>query len=216
MIKLFLDFDGVLINSNEVKKTALLQVSNRVVGEPWGQRLVYYHAHHPGLSRFDLFAWLVKQLGHPDPDLQNLLLAELQIELEGRISSCERISRLRSLLPAKKYLPFIVSAAPQTDLEHLIREFKWAGIFQDRVFGSPATKREILTYLTTTSSESRQIFVGDSRSDLDVALECGVEFAYVSGWSSWVPDLEARSYFSFSGKTLVDIVKAIGLCQPVI
>ena len=213
MIQLFLDFDGVLINSNEVKKTALLQVSNRLVGEPWGQRLVAYHEHHPGLSRFDLFAWLVKQLERPDPELHNRLLAELQIELEGRMSRCQRISRLRSLLPPKMYLPFVVSAAPQTDLEHLIREFRWADIFQDRVFGSPASKREILTYLTETLTESRQIFVGDSRSDFDVAMEFGVEFAYVSGWSSWVPDLEARSHFSLYGQTLAEIVKAIGLSQ---
>ena len=216
MIKLFLDFYGVLINSNGVKKTALLQVSNRVVGEPWGQRLVSYHVNHPGLSRFDLFAWLVKQLESPDPDLHNQLLAELDFELEGRISGCERIPRLRSLLPPEKYLPFIVSAAPKTDLEHFMREFKWTGIFQDRVFGSPSTKREILANLTTISTESRQVFAGDSRSDFDVAMACGVEFAYVSAWSSWLPDLEAQSHFSFSGQTLVEVVKAIELSQPLI
>ena len=174
------DFDGTLVESNEIKRRTFYEVTKNLV---------------------DADIVLDKILSSPDSgdryDIFDTLIIELKLDREVFVSAsklsdsytkiCEyEISRAPEINGAVKTLKklrslgisvFISSATPEVTLQKIISMRGWGNIV-DNVLGSPDSKLDHLQRILTENkySISEVIYVGDSEIDREVALLVGCKF----------------------------------------
>jgi len=201
MIKvLILDFDGVVLESVEVKTEAfrkLFSFSPEHVDE-----IVSFHIRNGGMSRFDKFRHIYKNiLKKPlsDDEFERLVFEFSGLVKQGVIDS-RSVAGADTLLSALlgKIPVYIVSATPEDEINGIVKE-KNLGIYFEGVYGSPAKKADLIRTIIGLENTIPEdvLFVGDAINDLNAAIETEVRF--VGRISSSVPD-------EFSGRDGVDAV----------
>lgn len=60
--KIAFDFDGVLVDSNEIKRDCFLKVAS-LYGEPIREQFNRYCENHPSETRFEKMCWLSRTIG---------------------------------------------------------------------------------------------------------------------------------------------------------
>jgi phosphoglycolate phosphatase-like HAD superfamily hydrolase len=173
------DFDGVIIESNDLKTRAFEAV---FAGFPEhaGAMMAYHHAHVSD-SRFAKFRHFVTAcLGRPEDDpLVDQLAVAFSAEMLRQIDSCPLVPGALSLLVrAHAALPvFLASVTPQDELDMILKRRGLAEYFT-RVYGCPPwSKIAAVTDIVSAFGGSEGVlFIGDSAGDQRAALEAGVEF----------------------------------------
>ncbi|MGC8120899.1 HAD family hydrolase [Marinobacter sp. VGCF2001] len=201
------DCDGVILDSNRIKTDAFFRAAEPY-GSKYAQQLVDYHVNNGGVSRYIKFQrFLTHILGQESPDQEGLnhLLSDYAGFVEQGLLSCAvapGIERLRNLTEGAKWL--IVSGGDQEELRSVFRKRGLDHLFDGGIFGSPATKDEILSRLQTGDvMQQPAVFVGDSRYDIEAAKRAGLDFIFVRNWS--------ESTFDFKDADLkLDSIAAIG------
>ncbi|MDD1669674.1 MAG: HAD-IA family hydrolase [Methanomicrobiales archaeon] len=176
---LLLDFDGVILESVEVKTRAFRELFSfrpDHVGE-----IVAYHMRNTGVSRFDKFRHIYREiLKEPLTDERFTWLSDRYADLvvDGVVASPfvrgaeEFLGRFSGKIPL-----FVVSASPQLELESIILRRGLAPRFR-KVYGAPMKKvdaiREIMA--VTGSAPGEVLFVGDAVNDLHAARAAGIRF----------------------------------------
>jgi phosphoglycolate phosphatase-like HAD superfamily hydrolase len=178
---IFWDFDGVLMNSNEIrdigfelvlKEYPLLAV----------QKLLQYHRDNGGLSRYVKFRYFFEQI-------LNQEVTELQIETLASSFSKIMVEKLinpdllinDSIEFVKRnyclYDMYIVSGSDQAELRFLCEKLEIHHYFKG-IFGSPMPKNEIVKMLIDklTKEKSKCILIGDSINDLEAAEKNEIDF----------------------------------------
>jgi len=176
---LILDFDGVILESNDLKTQAFEAVFARFP-EHAGAMMAYHRA-HVSESRFAKFRHLVtERLGRPEDDpLVDELGVAFSAEMLRQIGLCPLVPGALALLThASERLPvFLASVTPQVELEAILQQRGLATYFT-RVYGCPPwTKtRAIADILAGLGGSNQVMFIGDSAGDQRAAAETGVEF----------------------------------------
>jgi phosphoglycolate phosphatase-like HAD superfamily hydrolase len=174
------DFDGVILESAEVKTEAFVALF-AAHGEAIAAKVLAHHLANLGISRFVKFDWIYRNL------LGRELGADERRELGERFSAlalervlaCPFVPGAREALDALgAELPlFVASGTPQDELEQVVARRGLAACFRE-VWGSPAEKPAILRDLLRRHhlAPERLLFVGDGESDHQAALAVGVHF----------------------------------------
>ena len=180
MIKaVIFDFDGVLVESAEIKTEAFGQLFYSFPDKV--HEIVEYHKRNMGISRYVKFRYfyeniLGKELSHDE-----------EIELGERFSQIVLDKILKAPFVAgtldfldkyyKKIPLFIASGTPDDELQYIIRKQGIPQYFEE-IHGTPRKKPEIIMDILSRYSwnASEAIFVGDAESDLKAARETGVRF----------------------------------------
>jgi len=176
---LILDFDGVVLESVEVKTRAfheLFSFSPDHVDE-----IVDYHKNNTGVSRFDKFRYIYREiLKEPLPDEQFVWLSEQYADLvvDGVIASPfvpggeVFLERYSTKVPL-----FVVSASPQEELVSILRRRGLSSHFR-KVYGAPTRKEQAIREIMaeTGSAPARTLFIGDALNDLKAAMDSGIRF----------------------------------------
>jgi phosphoglycolate phosphatase-like HAD superfamily hydrolase len=182
------DFDGTLIESNEIKRRTFYEVTKNLV---------------------DADILLDKILSYPDSgdryDIFDTLIIELKLVREVFVSAsklsdsytkiCEyEISRAPEIKGAVKTIKelrslgvkiFISSATPEITLQKIIDMRGWKDMI-NMALGSPDSKIDHLQTILTKNkySISEVVYVGDSEVDRDAALLVGCRFVGIGkDWS---------------------------------
>ena len=182
------DFDGTLIESNEIKRRAFYEVTKNLV---------------------DAGILLDKILSSPDSgdryDIFDTLIIGLKLDREVFVSAsklsdsytkiCEyEISRAPEIKGAVKTIKelrslgvkiFISSATPEITLQKIIDMRGWKDMI-NMALGSPDSKIDHLQTILTKNkySISEVVYVGDSEIDRDAALLVGCRFVGIGkDWS---------------------------------
>jgi phosphoglycolate phosphatase-like HAD superfamily hydrolase len=182
------DFDGTLIESNEIKRRTFYEVTKNLV---------------------DADILLDKILSYPDSgdryDIFDTLIIELKLDREVFVSAsklsdsytkiCEyEISRAPEIKGAVKTIKelrslgvkiFISSATPEITLQKIIDMRGWKDMI-NMALGSPDSKIDHLQTILTKNkySISEVVYVGDSEVDRDAALLVGCRFVGIGkDWS---------------------------------
>jgi len=173
------DFDGVLVDSLDIKGKAFVKLFEDF-GEEVQMRVLDYHVKHGGVSRDEKIKYFYQEfLKTP---LTNERLRELCDEFSGlvvkEVISAKEIPGAEEFLrTCGKYRCFVVSATPQPEMVSIIKERGWDAYF-DGVFGSPASKvdniRLILKEWNLRPYEC--LYLGDSESDYDAAKALQIKF----------------------------------------
>jgi HAD superfamily hydrolase (TIGR01509 family) len=178
------DFDGVILDSVEVKTRAFAKLT-----EPFGEEamhhMVRYHRENGGLSRFVKFEWffqnvLQKKLSSAESEEWGrkfeFLVFEGVLKSEFIPGALEFLQEFHSSLPL-----FVASGTPEKELNAIIIQRNLNSFFRETA-GSPRTKEEIVNGLLKKYSlyPSEVVFVGDAMSDYKAALACGLHFLGVA------------------------------------
>ena len=177
----FFDFDGVILDSVDVKTRAFAELF-RPYGEEIERKVVEYHLNNGGISRYDKFRYYYEQLlGEriDDPKLTELgeIFSSLALGkvmkapfIDGAIETLRQLKT--SNIPA-----FVVSGTPEDEVKHIVKERK-LDIYFKEVHGSPRKKEIIVRDICDRFGfeNSRCLFIGDAMTDYRAAKDAGVPF----------------------------------------
>ncbi len=183
---IILDFDGVIVESNDIKTRAFAQVFSRFPEH--ADAMMAYHEAHVSASRFDKFRHLVTdRLGRPaDDPLMDELADAFSEETRKQVIACPMVAGAADFLDtvSARVPVYLASVTPQADLDASLAARGLTRYFT-RVYGCPPwTKAGAIKdivggvgYVGRAGFERvNTLFIGDSAGDQRAALETGVEF----------------------------------------
>jgi phosphoglycolate phosphatase len=176
---LILDFDGVILESNELKTAAFREVFGRFPEH--AGTMMAWHSTHISQSRYAKFEHLVfERLGRPgDRALVEQLAADFSQGLEARMLACPEVPGARAFLEAcAGRVPLdLASVTPEPELLLILERRDLRRYFQS-VFGCPPwTKPQaVASVVAARGGASGLALIGDSPGDRTAAECAGVEF----------------------------------------
>lgn len=181
MIKaIIFDFDGVLVESVGIKTKAFAELFAQEAAEDI-KDIVGYHLRHPGISRFDKFRSIYKNIlcrKLTQNEFRLLCRKFTKLVKEGVINA-KFVKGAQEFLKiySDEYKCFIVSATPQKELRDIIRRRGMQGYFAG-VYGAPKKKTgSIKTIIRKYGLSHKEIiYIGDAISDYEAASANFVRF----------------------------------------
>lgn len=189
MIRHFLfDFDGVLVDSAEIKAAGFIAVLPGL--SPGDAARVYdYVSMYGGVSRFVKFRHIHERiLGVPlSDDTLGELCDSYSRWVFDRVLAAPEIPGVGAFLArlSSEQFAFVVSGTPQDEVRELIRARPWAEAFTE-ILGSPTPKADLVRDLVSRQSMKRweTVFFGDSITDLEAAEQSSLPFVGIG--TPWV------------------------------
>ncbi|MBW2003745.1 MAG: HAD family hydrolase [Deltaproteobacteria bacterium] len=177
---IFLDFDGVLADSVEVKTRAFAKLFERY-GPAIEAKVVEHHRNNGGMTRVDKFRhyyreFLGKQLDKAE--LQQLCNDFSRLVVDEVVSAPE-IPGAENFL--KKWYNivkcFVVSATPDDEIKEIVKR-RGIDIYFHEILGSSCSKSDNIIYLLNKYelAPKQCLFFGDAESDYWAANASGVDF----------------------------------------
>jgi len=176
------DFDGVILESVDIKTRAFARLFQGEAPEIV-QQIVEYHLKNGGISRFDKFRTIYRDiLKRPlsDKKFQFLCKQFARVVVDEVVDAPWVEGAQEFLLKHEgRYMFFVVSGTPEEELKEIIHRRGMEKFFIG-ILGSPMTKNVLLHDLM-----SRQglypfdvVFVGDTETDWIAARQAQVEFIF--------------------------------------
>ena len=183
------DCDGVILNSNRVKREAYFKVALSHYGEEHATSLVQYLSKNTGNPREHFFNHFLKNIVSKSISKKevNQLVSEVSLEIYQGLMECE-ISQglfdLRKNSPNLKWL--VVSGGVEKELRDVFSKRSLFDLFDGGIYGGPKTKDEILRFLIQENNlEPPILYLGDSKFDFEAASRINIDFIFVSEWSDF-------------------------------
>ncbi|HEX7336628.1 MAG TPA: HAD family hydrolase [Gemmatimonadales bacterium] len=181
------DFDGVLVDSNAVKRRAYRDIFASVAGSEAVVESVLESNTED--DRFGVIRSILERMGgngSVTPGRLDALVAEYSERYnaicEEHAATCAEIPGASAALArlAQGHPLYVISATPEDPLRRIVKRRGWKGYFRD-VLGRPRTKGENLRRVMQREGipGGAIIFVGDGRRDLDAARQAGCRFVGV-------------------------------------
>jgi len=193
-----LDFDGVIVESNDIKDRAFSEIFKEYP-EHYEEMMAYHFAHN-AVDRQQKFRYFVDEM----LNLQNnsVLIEECSNRFskitKQSIIKCPYVEGALSFLDYahKKYPLYLISATPQEELDAIVQARDLKKYFK-AIFGAPLRKSDTIgkIMLSENALPDETLFVGDSPEDLKTASRLGIHF---------VGRKSSRDLFSSSLYALVD------------
>lgn len=185
---LVFDCDGVILDSNKVKRDAFYYAAIPY-GEAPAKALVDYHTQNGGISRFVKFEKFLREMvGRPvtEAAMQELLdrfeLSSKQGLLECAVAP--DLAELKAATPHARWM--VVSGASQVELHEVFAARGIDRYFDAGIFGSPDSKDDILAReIASGNLQQPALFLGDSRYDHVASTRAGLDFVFISDWTEF-------------------------------
>jgi len=181
MIKaIIFDFDGVLVESVDVKTRAFAKMfEEKGVGVV--KKVTDFHLMNGGLSRIHKFKYYYEEIlkcSLSEDKLSELCNTFSQLVIDEVINS-PYVNGAKEFL--EKYHCdidlYVASGTPEGELREIVRCREMDVYFKD-IYGSPRQKGEIANSILQENgyNSSEVIFIGDSITDLNGAQDAGIGF----------------------------------------
>ena len=176
---LILDFDGVLIESVDIKTRAFKTLFSFAPDRT--EEILDYHLVNAGVSRFEKFVHIHEHI------LKIPLTPERFTELSDRFSFLviDEVVAAPYVWGAEDFLKeyftkiplFVVSATPVDELTRIIKKRGMSRYFSG-IYGSPAKKSDNIRILLAREKPdpSSVIYIGDAINDWNAAQGAGIRF----------------------------------------
>ena len=174
-----MDFDGTLVESNNIKDRAF-----ETIFCEWPEHtetMMSWHIAHNSTERGEKFRYFVEEVLElsEQKDLIENLIARFRELTKTAIVECPFVMGAEEFLEyfSNRIVVYLVSATPQLDLDHIIKARGLGGYFKD-VYGAPVQKDETLKniILLEKVSVDEILFIGDSSEDQQSAKNIGINF----------------------------------------
>lgn len=173
------DFDGVILESSEIKTDAFLEIFKEYPEHR--DAILNHHLVNQGVSRYKKFEWIYKNLlDKPYGDIMGE-------ELGNRFSKIvfEKIMKAPTVPGAIDLLEYIrcntpayiASGTPDIELNEIVRKRGLLKYFKN-VYGSDLTKEQIISKIMKQDNyySFELLFVGDAISDFNAAKDMNLHF----------------------------------------
>lgn len=174
------DFDGVILESADVKTEAFLELY-REHGPELVAKVREHHLANLGISRFKKFAWIAEHLfGKAISEEESQALGERfsALALEKVLAAPMVPGAEAALLALEGKLPmFVASGTPQGELDLIVDRRGLRRFFRE-VWGTPTEKPAIVRDLLAryALAPTEVLFIGDGLSDHKAATATGLHF----------------------------------------
>lgn len=174
-----LDFDGVIVESNDIKDRVFDELFKRFPEQY--EAALNYHRTHVSVSRFQKFDFLLAQLGRTDDAvLRRQLLEEFSSITLEKMKNVSFVNGAVDFLKTMKphYPLYLASVTPIHDLEIILDHLQIRSYFKN-VYGCPPwTKIDAVYDILSKENSSAQnaVLIGDSYGDQRTAFQTGVHF----------------------------------------
>ena len=175
---IFFDLDGTLIESAGIKTNAFRSLFS---DSPQVEKIVRYHLEHAGVSRYDKFDHIYKNILHKE------LSPSEKKRLGGKFSELvlEEILRAPLVKGTEEFLEkhckadrlYVVSSTPHNELIFIMGKRGLAKYFRG-IYGAPKKKSASVTEVLAANpaQSSSAVLVGDSIEDMKEAKIAGIRF----------------------------------------
>jgi len=175
------DFDGVLVESVEVKTQAFATLfageGPDVVG-----RVVAYHRANGGMNRVTKFRHFYREFLHrplSEPELEGLCQRFSQLVFDAVIAApwVPGVPEILETVSRQRVAQFVVSATPEPELQAIVQA-RGIGHYFQGIFGAPESKgRHLASILVALRCRKQElVFIGDAVADDEAAREVGIRF----------------------------------------
>lgn len=176
---MFFDFDGVVLESGNIKTEAFLELYEGLGIEA---EVKNHHLSNQGISRFGKFKWIAENL------LNETYTEEMGKELGDRFSALVKQKVIAApFVPGFTYMMeeiakrdiycVIASGTPDTELQSIVKE-RNIGHWFNEVHGSPTKKQEVVEDVLSRKGFDRSncLFYGDASTDHEAAQITSLDF----------------------------------------
>lgn len=176
---IFFDFDGVIVESVDLKAEAFAYVFRDYPEHK--TEIVNLHHRHGGVSRFEKFKWIYRDILKEPLTEQKLkeLGDEFSVYVFRRVIESPFTPGAREFLRRyhERLMFFIVSGTPEEEIRKIVRGKELQKYFRG-VYGTPADKGTLTVNVLKEHKlePSEAVFVGDAMSDYEGAKAAGVGF----------------------------------------
>lgn len=177
----FFDFDGVILDSVNVKTKAFAKMFHQY-GPEVEKLVVDYHINNTGVSRFDKFIYYYNEI--LKKPISKIIIDELSqqfshLVMDDVIASpyCLNSKETLEIIKKNSIPAYIVSGTPENEMKRIVAKKELSGYFCG-VYGSPKKKYEICQYIINNENYLSQncLFIGDAMSDYEAAKRTGIQF----------------------------------------
>lgn len=176
---MFFDFDGVVLESGDIKTDAFIEL---FAGLGIEEQVKEHHLANQGVSRYEKFRWITENLlnqPYTEATKKELgdrfaaLVKQKVIAAPFVAGFVEMIEKIRE----QNIYCVVASGTPQTELVSIVNERELTPWF-DEVHGSPRKKDEIVreVWSRTDFSPEKCLFFGDASTDFEAAEKVGIDF----------------------------------------
>lgn len=176
---IILDFDGVILESLDIKTKAFLKVYQDYPEH--ADEIAQYHLQNGGVSRYKKFVHINSNILKIPIDkdkveeLANIFSEAVVDEMlqcpfvGGALEFLENYSTVARL--------YVASGTPHDELRFIVEKCGLTQFFNG-VYGTPRTKAEIIKYILNKENvdNNEAVFIGDAITDYDGAKEANVPF----------------------------------------
>lgn len=174
------DFDGVLVDSVEIKTEAFAYLYS-AYGNEVVNKVVEFHRDNGGMSRYKKIEYFHEQLLG-----ESISKADMNV-LDKKFSEyvVNSVINAPEILGAEKLLKklsstnqcAVCSATPDKEIKTIVSSRGWNDYF-NYVFGSPDSKTDNINKVLAQSGMTKEdsIFFGDAYADYEAAKSCNIDF----------------------------------------
>ena len=179
---LFIDFDGVIKNSVDIKGQAFKELF-REFGQDVMQKVYQHHTNNGGISRFDKIPIYLDYANIPitSESVDKFQEKFSKIVFQQVIDS-DWIPGAEMFIKENYYNQkfILISATPQIEMEQILKALNIFNCF-DKVYGSPNQKEEVIKLFKYNNklSEKDILVIGDTTTDLNAALSNSLDFLLI-------------------------------------
>jgi phosphoglycolate phosphatase-like HAD superfamily hydrolase len=174
------DFDGVLVESTDIKTKAFARLFEGEKEEVRA-KVLDFHLRNGGVSRFEKFKHiykniLYKELDAPEMNSLGSRFSEFVVE---EVVKAPYVEGAKEFLEEyyRKYDMFVASGTPSEEIRDIVKRRGMERFFK-AVYGSPATKTELAKKILSITGvpAKNTVFVGDALSDYEASLNTAINF----------------------------------------
>ena len=192
MKAIIFDFDGVILDSVDVKTKAFKQMYS-IYGDAVMRKVVDYHLLNGGISRYEKFKYFHENF--LNISLSNTEVDQMASEFSkivfNKVCNSEYIKGALEFLnySHEKYLTFICTGTPESEIKKILESKKLTKFFNS-VYGSPKTKVEIIKNIMIERklNANEILFIGDAMTDYNASHETNLNFIGIRNKDTVFPE----------------------------
>ena len=177
---IFFDFDGVLVESVDIKTGAFAKLFERK-GEDVVKKIIEYHLNNTGVSRYDKFKYIYKEILNRvlSDDEFKMLCNKFAVLVVNAVVGAPYVKGAKEFLEnyASRYQCSIVTATPQEEIENIVQKRGTRRFFK-AIYGAPTQKSDAVRFVLDKwrIKPNNALYVGDAMSDYIAAMNNSVNF----------------------------------------
>ena len=177
---IFFDFDGVLINSTDIKTEAYRELF-KAYGTEVVEKIIDYHQQHGGISRVEKIVHARKNFIDAPSDQEEIAkdVAMYSDLVMKKVITARWVPGAEDFVKRhyKKLPLFVISGTPEDELLEITKKRGMERYFVE-ILGSPTRKPKHVRTLVEKYrlNSARCFFIGDALTDYHTAKETGVPF----------------------------------------